>query len=175
MKLYGLIIAGQVKQKVFRKNHNTIYVYCREKKHYIFNDLKEDYSKKSKHKSPRFSTIENGKINQTYVNGERKKSMRDVWDISYLNSQSKERIGYRTQKPEALLERIIQAFSNKHDTILDFMGGGATTSSVAYKLQRRFITGDVSPVAYRVMIDRLKRAWLSSKACQSAFHQSRMA
>ena len=89
-----------------------------------FNELKEDYSIKSKHKSPRFSVMKNGKINQTYVKGERKKSMRDVWDISYLNSQSKERIGYSTQKPKELIKRIIECSTKERDMVLDFFGGG---------------------------------------------------
>ena len=82
----------------------------------------------------------------------------DVWQISFLNSQSKERIGYRTQKPEALLKKFITIFSNKGDIVLDFFGGGGTTAKVAYDLNRRFITGDISPVAVRVIKDRLNKA-----------------
>ena len=87
----------------------------------------------------------------------RKKIAEDWWtQINSIQSQDKERIGYPTQKPEALIERLIKCLSKEDDMILDFFGGGGTTASVCHKLNRRFIIGDISPVAYRVMIDRLK-------------------
>ena len=83
----------------------------------------------------------------------------DDWRIfQTLRGNSKEWIGYKTQKPEKLLKNLFQGFSNSKDNILDFFGGGGTTAKVAHDLGRIFTTGDVSPVAYRVMIDRLKEA-----------------
>ena len=81
----------------------------------------------------------------------------DVWnDINSIGRASKdEKIGYKTQKPEALIERIVNMFSNKNDLVLDFFGGGGTTSKVCADLNRQFIIGDVSPVAVRLMANRL--------------------
>ena len=84
--------------------------------------------------------------------------MHDVWDdINFIPPTSKERIGYRTQKPEALIERIIKASSNEGDLILDCFAGGGTTAKVCSDLKRRFICGDVSPVAIRVIASRLNK------------------
>jgi DNA modification methylase len=67
----------------------------------------------------------------------------DVWEINFINSQSQERVEYSTQKPEALLERIIKASSNEGDLILDCFCGSGTTAAVAEKLNRRWITCDL--------------------------------
>ena len=82
-------------------------------------------------------------------------AMDDSWnDISEVNSMAKENVGYATQKPEALLERIIQSSSNKGDLVCDFFGGSGTTAAVAEKLGRRWITGDVGKPASLVMRKR---------------------
>ena len=79
----------------------------------------------------------------------------DVWIINYLNSQAKERLGYPTQKPEELLERIIHASSNKKDVVADFFCGCGTTIAVAQKLGRKWIGVDISHLAVRLVYDRL--------------------
>ena len=79
----------------------------------------------------------------------------DVWMINYLNSQAKERLGYPTQKPEELLERIINASSNKGDVVADFFCGCGTTVAVAQKLGRKWIGVDISHLAVRLVYDRL--------------------
>lgn len=68
-----------------------------------------------------------------------------------------ERIGYPTQKPEALLERIIKASSNGGDIVADFFIGGGTTAAVAQRLGRRWIASDQSRVAIAVTAERLKQ------------------
>jgi DNA modification methylase len=68
-----------------------------------------------------------------------------------------QRIGYPTQKPEALLERIIEASSRKGDVVADFFCGGGTTSAVAQKLGRRWIGYDISRVAVALTSDRIAR------------------
>jgi DNA modification methylase len=81
----------------------------------------------------------------------------DVWKIGVLTSSSKERIGYPTQKPEALLERIIKASTNEGGIVLDpFMGGG-TTIAVADRLNRQWIGIDQSPMAVKVTEFRLQK------------------
>lgn len=78
-----------------------------------------------------------------------------VWDLKAVDPKNKtERVGYATQKPEALLERIIKASSNEGDLVCDFFGGSGTTAAVAEKLGRRWITGDVGKPASLVMRKR---------------------
>ncbi len=79
----------------------------------------------------------------------------DYFILDIINQISKERIGYPTQKPEVLLERIIKASSKEGDVVADFFVGGGTTCAVAQKLGRRFIGADVSNVAFDVTRSRL--------------------
>lgn len=79
-----------------------------------------------------------------------------VWDdIYYVRHNAKENMGYATQKPEALLERIIKASSNEGDLVCDFFGGSGTTAAVAERLERRWITSDIGKPATLVMRKRL--------------------
>jgi DNA modification methylase len=80
----------------------------------------------------------------------------DVWaDINPINSQAQERVGYPTQKPEALLERIIAASSNEGDLVLDCVCGSGTTAVVAEKLGRRWIAADLGRFAIHTTRKRL--------------------
>jgi len=82
----------------------------------------------------------------------------NLWtDIPYLSSGDSERIGYPTQKPEALLERIIKASSNEGDIVLDPFVGGGTTVAVAEKLNRNWIGIDQSEQAYKKTELRLNK------------------
>ncbi len=81
----------------------------------------------------------------------------DVWpDIQALRSWHKERLGYPTQKPEALLERIIEASSNEGDLVLDPFCGCGTTIAVAHRLNRRWIGIDITHLAVNLMKHRLQ-------------------
>jgi DNA modification methylase len=79
----------------------------------------------------------------------------DILEIAVLNSQSSERIGYPTQKPEELLYKLIYTASNENDVILDPFLGGGTTIAVADKLSRKWIGIDQSPQAVKVTEFRL--------------------
>ena len=79
----------------------------------------------------------------------------DVFELHSVMPWAGERIGYPTQKPEALLERFIKASSNEGDTVADFFCGGGTTAAVAQSLGRRWIAGDQSRVAVAITADRL--------------------
>ena len=79
----------------------------------------------------------------------------DVWDIPYENSMSKDRVGYATQKPTALLERIIKSSCPSNGLVADFNGGSGTTAAVAEKLGRRWITTDLGKPACMIMRKRL--------------------
>lgn len=83
----------------------------------------------------------------------------DMWtDIYPVNSQAEERVDYSTQKPEALLERIIKASSNEGMLVADFFGGSGVTAAVAHKLGRRFIHNDVNINSIQTARDRLVAA-----------------
>ena len=89
----------------------------------------------------------------------------DVWrDISAINSQAQERLGYPTQKPEALLERIINASSNEGETVLDPFCGCGTAISVAHRLNRNWIGIDITHLAIGVIKSRLLDAFGRSVA-----------
>lgn len=80
----------------------------------------------------------------------------DIWTNIYaVNSQAQERVDYATQKPEALLERIIRASSNEGDLVLDCFCGSGTTAAVAEKLGRRWITCDLGRFAIHTARKRL--------------------
>lgn len=80
----------------------------------------------------------------------------DLWvDIFAVNSQADERVDYSTQKPEALLERIINASSNEGMLVADFFGGSGVTAAVAHKLGRKFVHNDVNINSIQTARDRL--------------------
>ena len=82
--------------------------------------------------------------------------LQDIWDdISPINSQAKERLGYPTQKPKALLERIIKASSNEGDIVLDGFSGCGTTIDAAEGSHRNWIGIDISPIAISLVKRRL--------------------
>ena len=108
---------------------------------------------------------EEGKLHFTKNGGIRLKRYLDenkgialqcIWDdIPPVNSQAAERLGYATQKPEILLERIIKASSNEGDLVLDCFCGSGTTAAVAEKLGRRWITCDLGRFAIHTTRKRL--------------------
>jgi site-specific DNA-methyltransferase (adenine-specific) len=81
--------------------------------------------------------------------------MGDVWDIGIIAPVAKERTGYPTQKPEALLERLILALTNDGDAVLDPYCGSGTTLAVALRLGRQAIGIDVGEEAIRTCQTRL--------------------
>lgn len=81
----------------------------------------------------------------------------DVWDIPIINPLANERIGYPTQKPEPLLERVIKAASREGDIVADFFSGGGTTLAVAQRLNRRWVGCDQSRIAVAITADRITR------------------
>ena len=96
----------------------------------------------------------NGKV---YKPNELGKIPEDWWDIPAIPPMSKERIGYDTQKPEALLERIIKGSSNENSIVLDVFGGSGTTAAVAERLGRRWIIIDNNPEAIETIKARIEK------------------
>lgn len=87
----------------------------------------------------------------------KKKKIPDVWQITSLGlaANSKENLGYATQKPEKLLERIIKASSNEDSIVADFFAGSGTTGAVAEKLGRRWIMSDISSKSIETIKSRM--------------------
>jgi SAM-dependent methyltransferase len=93
-----------------------------------------------------------------------------VWvDLSPVNSQAKEDTGYATQKPSAILERIIKASSNEGDLVADFFCGSGTTAAVAEKLGRKWIATDLGKFAIHTTRKRLIGVQREKKAAEQDF------
>lgn len=92
----------------------------------------------------------------------------DVWDIPSLNNMAKERNGYPTQKPEALLERIVKAHTRPGARVLDPGFGSGTSAAVAHALDRRYVGLDPSPLAFHRTRVRIAALGASSAAGQVA-------
>jgi len=91
---------------------------------------------------------------RTYLN-ELGQPCPDVWDIQILGSRDAERTGYATQKPSALLERIIKASSKEGNLVADFFCGSGTTAAVAEKLGRKWIVSDLGKFAIHTTRKRM--------------------
>ncbi|MEM3265435.1 MAG: site-specific DNA-methyltransferase [Candidatus Micrarchaeaceae archaeon] len=140
----------------FPSKHDTILRYVKNKYKWTFNDkdiripiLKES---KERYKTPR---VLGGR---EYIGGksaEIGKIPEDVWRIPVVKQNSEQALGYPTQKPEGLLERIIKASSNEGDIVADFFCGGGTTPAVAQRLGRRWIASDISRIAVEITKGRI--------------------
>jgi DNA modification methylase len=148
--------------KRFQKMHDTILFYAKDAGNQKFNVLYTPYTPKSLARKQHYHTRIKGE--DVYVTSISPKGVRenDVWIIPLINSQAKERLGYPTQKPEALLRRIIEASSEPNDIVADFFCGCGTTLAVAQLLGRRWIGCDVSPTALKIVKQRLLKYGASS-------------
>ncbi|MFM6334283.1 MAG: DNA methyltransferase [Dolichospermum sp.] len=148
----------------YPRKHDTIFYYCKSSNR-LFNDnlvrLKRDTSTMHEpvlkdefgHKYQR--NVKNGKEYRYYL--DKGVLPNDWWiDIQSLNPSAKERLGYPTQKPEALLERIIKASSNENDIILDAYSGCGTTVAVCQKLNRQWIGIDITYQSISLILKRLE-------------------
>jgi adenine specific DNA methylase Mod len=91
-----------------------------------------------------------------YLDESKGSALQSIWtDVNPVNPQALERVDYATQKPEALLERILKASSNENDLVLDCFCGSGTTAAVAEKLNRRWITCDLGRFAIHTARKRL--------------------
>ncbi|NOT01072.1 MAG: site-specific DNA-methyltransferase [Phycisphaerales bacterium] len=88
-------------------------------------------------------------------------ALTDVWDLPFLSTVSRERTGYPTQKPLALLERVIESSSNQNDVVADFFCGSGTTPVAAHRLRRRWIACDAQPAAVRITAGRMNLSLIS--------------
>ena len=145
---------GGISRNYFARKHDVLLYYSGG---LMFNMQTEKAYTKSRNRKPglvnygagkaMFYEDENGVYNLV--------SMRDVWEIPYLNSQARERLGYPTQKPLALLDRIIKASSSPGDMVLDPFCGCATALVAADRLGRQWAGIDLSPLATKLVKERI--------------------
>ena len=145
----------------FASNHDSIYLYSKSEE-YNFTPIKEKRGETVKQIKRIWdketqklvnAKDEDGKV--IYIETD-EKSIDDVWRMSMLQPADKEEpVDYATQKPEALLERIIKASSDEGMLVADFFGGSGVTATVAHKLGRRFIHNDVNINSIQTARDRL--------------------
>ena len=141
-------------KKKLANSHDVIFWYSKNRGSYIFN--RDAVLQKFDSGMTKWRYTKGGQAGKEMPKG---KTPDDVFVLPSLNTMSKERLGYPTQKPVALLERIIKASSNEGDIVLDPFCGCGTTAEAAYKLGRKLIGIDISPyVITRVCRDRLKHA-----------------
>ena len=139
---------GGVSKRYWPRKHDTILFYVK--------------SNKYRHNPPQERVIyEKPFFNATFDEQGRPYAdvyIRDFWDdIKPIINTSKERMGWPTQKPLALLDRIIRASSNPGDVVLDPFSGCATACIASERLERRWFGIDIAPEAYKMVIDRLQR------------------
>ena len=139
----------------FQRLHDVVLFYSRTDE-CTFNVLYDPYTDKSFKRKQNYHTRIKG--DDVFVTSVDKRGVRagDVWQIPILNSQAKERTGYPTQKPLALIDRIIKASSNPGDVVLDPFCGCATTCVAAQHLQRQWIGIDISEKAVDLVMERLE-------------------
>ena len=152
--IWHYFMGGKAKS-FFAQKHDTLLFYSKSTK-YTFNTLKHkrrlDFKPSLKDES---KEAESGKDEFGYYSIV---TMDDVWDIRGVFNMSNEYQGYPTQKPEALLERIIKASSNEGDIVLDPFCGCGTAVAVAQKLNRKWIGIDITYLAIDIIEKRLAKS-----------------
>lgn len=146
----------------FPRKHDTILRYVKSIDNYSFfpDEVRIPYAESTKDRAKYGGAgfDDSGGANYLKADG---KIPDTVWPIPHL--KGKERIGYPTQKPEALIERIIMATTSPGDTVADFFSGGGTTIAVAEKLNRRWLGVDISRIAVSVARDRIASVYNDDK------------
>ena len=149
---------GGASQKDFARRHDTIFRYTKtQKDDYTFNadDVRIAYESAAAKRTSDKAWGSHKGTDKIYRPNPKGKIPEDWWQIPVINSQAKERLRYPTQKPEALLERIILASSNEGDVVLDAFCGCGTTVAVAQRLNRKWIGIDITYNAVTIIKKRL--------------------
>ena len=147
----------------FPLNHDILFLYSKNED-FIFNKIRIAVNQQRKQTARVWDSIQKKAVQKRDENGnliyynQEDKAVDDTWlDIPLVNPMAKERadIDYSTQKPEALLERIVKASSNENMIVADFFGGSGVAAAVANKLNRRFIHCDIGINSIQTTRDRL--------------------
>lgn len=149
---------GGVSRRWFARKHDTILAYARKSGRHTFHvqrggAYRTDGLKHDEDGRP----YKNTRKGRLYFN-EEGPILSDVWDIPFLSTVSLERVGWPTQKPLALLNRIVQASSHPGDVVADFFCGSGTSLVAAIQLGRSYIGCDASDEAVMIARDRLRTA-----------------
>ena len=143
----------------FDKHHDNLLVYVKGPK-WVHNALMRPVREQKM--QPVTRKIEGKRVwlrddegKRIYAMGSAETKVGDVWEVPYINPVAAERLGYATQKPEALLENVLRASSQEGDLVADFFCGSGTTLAVAEKLGRRWIGCDLGRWAIHVTRKRL--------------------
>lgn len=158
-------------RSAFNRKHDTILAYTKSK-NYTFNvdDVREPYNPNTVKTFESSAKAGFGKV----PNLARGKVPEDWWYFPVVARLHSERTGYPTQKPEALLERIILASSQPNDLVADFFCGSGTTPAVAARLGRRFIASDVTWRAVHTTRSRLVAQSAGGFRLQREQHQTQL-
>lgn len=135
--------------KIYEQNNSDNGIKKRWKKYIVDNKITRDFYPQNDSKFKPYI-----KDNHILIDFN-KYEIGSVWNISNVNND--ERLNYDTQKPKALIERIIKASSNEGDLVADFYLGSGTTCEVALELDRRFVGCDIEPRAIKITKERIKR------------------
>jgi site-specific DNA-methyltransferase (adenine-specific) len=150
--------SGGASKRHFAKKHDTLFLYSKSENYFFQPTQEKSYVVPGSGKNPAQKYYEDENGTYTLVN------QKDWWiDIGMLATSSKERLGYPTQKPEALLERIIKASSNEGDLVADFYMGGGTTIATAARSKRRYLGCDINERAIQITLERLEKQDLEVK------------
>lgn len=147
---------ARTSKRSFGKKHDTLFWYSRANDMHTFNydEVRDEYSPTTLARNKYSNTGSADRV-LNYKPNEDGKFPEDVWEISIINPFAKERTDYATQKPEALLEKVIKSASNENMLVADFFGGSGVTAAVAKKLGRRFIHCDIGVNSIQTTRDRL--------------------
>ena len=140
---------GGMSKRWFGRKHDNILFYVKGRE-YVFNPQREKSYLSHKYGFSNVEILQDEQGVYTMV------GMRDYWDIPALRGNQPETVGYPTQKPVALYERIIAASSNEGDIVCDPFAGCATTLVAAEKLQRQWLGMDIWEGAHRLVAERLR-------------------
>ena len=143
-------------QQHFSRKHDSIFWYRKNSEKWIFNkeDIRIPYHKTTQKK---FESKGTGFVSDKKINFSNGKIPEDYWNMPVVSRVRTQILDYPTQKPEALLERIIKASSNEDSIVFDCFMGSGTTQAVAQKLGRRWIGSDVNKGAIQTTSKRLQK------------------
>ena len=148
---------GSPKMKQFNRKHDIIFWYTKKGRNWTFNDdlIRVPYKDPNQSLRKAMSTTQSFSKSEVEEQRLRGKIPEDWWEIRIVARSRKEILGYPTQKPEALLQRIIKASSNEGDLVADFFCGSGTTCAVAEKLGRKWIGSDLGKFAIHTTRKRM--------------------
>jgi len=144
--------SGGNSKKTFARKHDILLYYSKSAKHKFNVQYYKSWQRKRYNYNANYPEYFDEEQQMWYHQA----ICRDVWDdVFVIGTDNRERIGYPTQKPESLLERVVKASSDEGDMVGDFFCGGGTTPAVAQRLGRRWVGCDQSRVAVAITAGRL--------------------